>query len=1093
MKTRKKTFKILLLSTFILILLASPTVFANNSLDSFYQLEYSEEFLRWLSLSDEEKQKIKQPKMFDVPNTKIESNNPFQKAKMIKATLSPRFSLKDQISDNLSIKNQGTTNSCWAFSSLSSLETNLALQNYKKGVNTSKVYDFSERHLEYSTSRFFANGVENPHGYIRKVGDGGGSPLALSYFTNGSGPINESSMPFENNEDLIDISKIQNKTVTAQVFDTKHLALTNSEADKNIIKEHIQNYGSLDASVHGANLFGESCYNNATGAIFCNNRYTHPINHGVSIIGWDDNYSIDNFNEEHRPQKNGAWIIRNSWGEKIESSLSELKTEIFNEFQQECISKGWTSPSLIPNEFIEFCGYTIKNDMAYMKIGDNGIMYVSYEDCNIYADLFGVLKSSDKINYDNIYQYNEFTASSGLGFMSSDFMLCNIFDKQTTGDEYLTQVSLEVPETYTCKVYVNPNGTSKAKSDLQLVNLKAGSSETLDAGYHTLEFAEPIKINSDKFAIALEIQTAQSSNGSILLEAKMADFELFDSVKVETGKCFIALGNNPKANEWLDLSKMSSINPSLNNGDSTIKAFTISNIVDDSLKDIKITTPPTKTKYFEKENFDKTGMVVTANYNNNTSSVLDSSSYNITNGTDLKAGQTSVTITYENKSTTQPITVEKNSVTKLEITTPPTKTNYVEGENFDRTGMTIKATFKDGSTKTITDYTIENGNNLKGNQTQVTISYDGQSVPQTITVTPNPLVKIEISKTPDKTKYVVGQNFDKSGMIVTGTYENNATHEIIDYTIEDGTNLKLAQTSVTIKYEDKTATQTISVEEKAITSISISSKPSKLSYIQNKEDLDLTGGILKVTYNDETTENINLTSSDVVVTGFDNKTLGTITLTVTYQEKSAHFDVTIIEEEKPENANFDNSKCDVKKIQEYFFTDESKKEYLLMNLLINNVARSSKNDNTEYYYFFSSNSNETNIKDWVKIKEKQDSNNKLQFTSDSRDITKMIELTEESKLYIYVKEVATKGGNQSIAISKAIPVNSDVEPELYLDNEKIDWPNNEGNNNNNNNDLPNKDLPFAGMTTIVIILITVISTLGIILFIRYKHLNKYVK
>ncbi len=32
-------------------------------------------------------------------------------------------------------------------------------------------------------------------------------------------------------------------------------------------------------------------------------------------MGWDDNYSKDNFNANIRPSKNGAWLIKNSWGD----------------------------------------------------------------------------------------------------------------------------------------------------------------------------------------------------------------------------------------------------------------------------------------------------------------------------------------------------------------------------------------------------------------------------------------------------------------------------------------------------------------------------------------------------------------------------------------------------------------------------------------------------------------------------------------------------------------------------------------------------------------------------------------------------------
>ena len=37
--------------------------------------------------------------------------------------------------------------------------------------------------------------------------------------------------------------------------------------------------------------------------------------HLVAIVGWDDDYPVDNFREDRRPSKPGAWIARNSWGE----------------------------------------------------------------------------------------------------------------------------------------------------------------------------------------------------------------------------------------------------------------------------------------------------------------------------------------------------------------------------------------------------------------------------------------------------------------------------------------------------------------------------------------------------------------------------------------------------------------------------------------------------------------------------------------------------------------------------------------------------------------------------------------------------------
>lgn len=1014
MKKQKKALIIILL-VFILSLLISQTVFASNTADLIQMVEYSEDFKKWLDLSEEEKKNVKMPRMYTIENTNIVSKNPIYIARMLKSSMNTRYSLKDIIPSNLAIKNQQQTNSCWAFATLSSLETNLALANQKKGINLSKIYDFSERHMEYATSRTFANNVVNKIGYNREVGSGGSYQLSQTYLTNGTGAIPESEMPFENNENIINISQIQNKTVSSQVYDTvifpdyRYETAEKKSEIINQIKQHIQNYGSVQASIHGnsSDYSSFTCYNNDTGAKYCDNSFMHSVDHAVSIIGWDDNYSINNFAENAKPTSNGAWIVRNSWGEKIEYKLSELKNELFNTYKQQCISLGWNSAEKIPNSFIEQAGFTIKDDTAYIKYGDNGLIYVSYEDANISKDLFGIEKATDTVNYDNIYQYDEFFPAMYISLNNSKIMLCNIFNKKTTGSEHLTQVSLYAPETYTCKVYVNPNGTSKEKNDMQLVQLKSGESETFNAGYHTLEFSEPIEITANSFAVVVEIQTSKSSV-QLPLECKVDGIKTWDSVTVENGKCFVAAGNDLAKCQWEDLGKLAEKNPSLVNGDSSIKAFTKSNLLDGSLKNIEITTPPTKTSYFEGENFDKTGMVVKANYNSSTnpSIVLDSSSYNVTNGTNLKAGQTSVTITFEGKSVNQTISVEKNNVTSLRIKTPPTKTVYKEGQHFDKAGMVIEATYKDGTTKTITDYTIKNGNNLKNNQTEITISYGEKTVQQPITVTPNPLIEIKVTKAPNKTEYVVGQNFDKTGMIVTGTYQDESTQEIIDYTVENGTNLSKDQTSVTIKFDGKTTTQEITVEEKAI------------------------------------------------------------------------------------NTNLDVAKCDVKKVQAYYYTADSKNDYTLIAVDINNISRNLTNDSIEYYYYLSTNANEQKIDNWTKITETQNSNDKLQFTIDSRKVSNYNEIASENVIYLYIKEVATKGENQSEAVSKSMKLETNTNIETYLDNaRKEDFQS----GNSGDNTVATESLPKAGVKITIIIIIALMICIGIFLYSKYRNLNRYVK
>ena len=81
-------------------------------------------------------------------------------------------------------------------------------------------------------------------------------------------------------------------------------------------------------------------------------------------------------------------------------------------------------------------------------------------------------------------------------------------------------------------------------------------------------------------------------------------------------------------------------------------------------------------------------------------------------------------------------------VDHIEITTPPTKTEYMVGEDFDPTGMVVTAVYEDGTSEPITNYIIFRGDKLVQGQADVTIQYDdgsansGINVKQTITVKP---------------------------------------------------------------------------------------------------------------------------------------------------------------------------------------------------------------------------------------------------------------------------------------------------------------------------------------------------------------------
>ena len=115
-----------------------------------------------------------------------------------------RYILNDYI--DIRVKNQETTLGCWAFSILSSMETNMA--------KNKEIYkDFSEKHMIYATSRNFIDGT-NEKGFNRTAAMGGTHEVGLAYLTNGQGAVLENLMPFDLNTNQIYLNQINLPTDT---------------------------------------------------------------------------------------------------------------------------------------------------------------------------------------------------------------------------------------------------------------------------------------------------------------------------------------------------------------------------------------------------------------------------------------------------------------------------------------------------------------------------------------------------------------------------------------------------------------------------------------------------------------------------------------------------------------------------------------------------------------------------------------------------------------------------------------------------------------------------------------------------------------
>lgn len=118
-------------------------------------------------------------------------------------------------------------------------------------------------------------------------------------------------------------------------------------------------------------------------------------------------------------------------------------------------------------------------------------------------------------------------------------------------------------------------------------------------------------------------------------------------------------------------------------------------------------------------------------------------------------GTWTVTATYGSKTVSQAVevtgalkyTVDLRIATKIEVTSNPTKTAYIVGDQFDPAGMVVKATFADGSTAVITDQVDYSPKTMTYGTTSVVVSatIGGQAYTASVAVT---VSRIKVSAVP---------------------------------------------------------------------------------------------------------------------------------------------------------------------------------------------------------------------------------------------------------------------------------------------------------------------------------------------------------
>lgn len=541
----KEKIKTLGVGLFVSSIIFSRAVFAS---DTEFKANFSEEYKKWLNSEKTQTEEI-MPRTYysEIPESILKEYEYKKKEKpslknefLVKAfnldnvsaiADSPRYNLAEEIP--IRIKHQGSTTECWAFGLISCMESNIALRNNLNDLQD--VPDFSERHMDYSTASNFKDGT-NEKGYDRVLGKGGIPIMGLSYLTNGTGAVLEEEMPFEDNEDEISLSELDkpvDTTVTGykmlngilKKFDEngnihytdelgKEYTDDEVKAVRKIIKENIVANGAIESMTAGNKL---EYYNNqenpaASTAYFCNDSNV-TRDHAITIVGWDDNYSKDNFNEKHRPSTDGAYIVLNSYG----------------------------------------------NNMF-----DKGYIYISYEDVLIESDLY-VVENTEKINYDNLYQNDFFGGLFSVGTTTSDTgYYGNVYSRDySKNNEYLTDVGITVSDYVNVEIYLNPKGNSTVLSSLTKVG---ESSNVLEPGYHKIKVT-PTKLTGNDFAIVVK---QKSENGIFYFTIETAiEDTVYSNVK-SSGNSYYSMDGY----SWNNINDLSVSGIDMKSSDVCVKAFT---------------------------------------------------------------------------------------------------------------------------------------------------------------------------------------------------------------------------------------------------------------------------------------------------------------------------------------------------------------------------------------------------------------------------------------------------------------------------------------------------------------------------------------
>ncbi len=396
-------------------------------------------------------------------------------------------------------KNQGKTDSCWAFATIGAIEQAAILTGYADNS-----VDYSENHLAY----FFYNretdpwgGTEGDHndlGYGYNYLDNGGNIMMAAFeLASWTGVAKESISPFTGS-----VAPILPEYNYYSDLKMKNSYFVGTNADESInaeaIKNAIGNYGAV------ACQYGHfSRYYNPDTAAYYNNGTS--INHAVVLVGWDDNYRKENFREGLQPQQDGAFIAKNSYG------------------------TDW---------------------------GDEGFFYISYEDKSLCLPI--AYEMTEEETYDNNYQYDG-SASLSYWTIPSGGQVGNVFQVKENENGYgenlkAVQIALQSTDVnYSIQVYRNITEPGNPESGTKALEEPVTGTTSM-AGIYTINLGQDVFLGcGETYSVVVTLSTDDNSTVSIFGEMSGSAGWLSWTANTKQGQSFY---RSSTARGWTDAHRL---------------------------------------------------------------------------------------------------------------------------------------------------------------------------------------------------------------------------------------------------------------------------------------------------------------------------------------------------------------------------------------------------------------------------------------------------------------------------------------------------------------------------------------------------------